>query len=112
MNNRRFLLHLIVGLLAFLIGVTAAVALGGFDPSERFMRSRHHRYQLMIPPQPLNGMSEVPQRSDDYGYGRPRTAERRYYRSLTPPPPPPPPAAPFADESEPLTQRAAPSPAR
>ncbi|MBD0325023.1 MAG: hypothetical protein ICV68_01245 [Pyrinomonadaceae bacterium] len=68
MTTRRFVLHLIVGLLSFLIGVTAAVALGGFDPLARFSRSYRRHYT--IPPQT---MSESGCRS------RRRTAEYRYY---------------------------------
>ncbi|HEX8138781.1 MAG TPA: hypothetical protein VF544_14535 [Pyrinomonadaceae bacterium] len=34
-RTRRLVLRLIVGLLTFLIGVTAAVVLGGFNPLER-----------------------------------------------------------------------------
>lgn len=86
MNKRRFVLFLIVGLLTFLIGVTAAIALGGFDPLERF--SRHGSRHLTIPPQPLIAPDKV-RKCDHtrYQYARPRTADMRYHdRSLTPPP--------------------------
>jgi hypothetical protein len=100
MNHRRFVLHLIIGLLTFLIGVTAAIALGGFDPLERFSRHGSHR-QLTIPPQPLINQSEMLERNRSCN-GLRRTADLRYRsRSLTPPPPPPAaPVTPFDDESE------------
>jgi hypothetical protein len=41
-GTRRFLLRLAVGLLAFLLGVTAAWALGAFNP---FCESRSYRYR-------------------------------------------------------------------
>lgn len=112
MKNRRFVLHLIVGLLTFLIGLTAAVALGGFDPMARFTR-RHHGYRLTIPPHSLSGDSDAPRCSHGSRKERPRAAELRYSnKSLTPPPPPPvaPPAAPFQTESEMVTPPAAPVP--
>lgn len=88
MNRRRFVLHLIVGLLTFLIGVTAAIALGGFNPLERFIRHRSSR-QLTIPPQPLLSPCKGGEHYSDYHYhyARPRTADLRYPdKSLTPPP--------------------------
>ena len=47
---RRFILRLAVGLLAFLIGVTAAWALGAFNPfqsssSERYYQHKHYGYR-------------------------------------------------------------------
>jgi hypothetical protein len=105
MNTRRFILHLIIGLLTFLIGVTAAIAIGGFNPLERF--SRHHsRRQLTIPPQQLSGTGETFEYHDGYYHGKACTAELRYrHKSLTPPPPPPPlpvepVVAPFEEENE------------
>jgi hypothetical protein len=103
MNKRRFVLFLIVGLLTFLIGVTAAIALGGFDPLERF--SRRANRHLTIPPQPLVAPDKV-YKCDHTRYqtARPRTADLRYQdRSLTPPPSRIGPAvtdAPFEEESE------------
>ena len=86
MNKRRFVLFLIVGLLTFLIGVTAAIALGGFDPLERF--SRHRGRHLTIPPQTLTTPSckGIDHYSDrHYHRVRPRTADLRYHdRSETP----------------------------
>ncbi|HEX8923064.1 MAG TPA: hypothetical protein VF766_16435 [Pyrinomonadaceae bacterium] len=42
---RRFILRLVVGLLAFLLGVTAAWALGGFNPFRSSSGTGHYRYQ-------------------------------------------------------------------
>jgi hypothetical protein len=95
-------MHLIVGLLTFLIGVTAAIALGGFDPIERFTRHNSRRH-LTIPPQTLTISGEAPERGHSCR-GMRRTADLRYRdRSLTPPTPPAPPAAPvvpFDEDSE------------
>jgi hypothetical protein len=48
-GTRRFILRLAVGLLAFLIGVSAAWALGGFNPfqsssGERYYKHKSYRY--------------------------------------------------------------------
>lgn len=108
MNRRRFVLHLIVGLLTFLIGVTTAIALGGFDPLERFIRHRSSRH-LTIPPQPLTSPCKAIDHEYHYHYVRPRTADLRYPdRSLTPPPTPIGPSEPntlFEEESETLPPR-------
>lgn len=79
MTTRRFILHLIVGLLCFLIGVTAAVALGGFDPLARFSRS--HRHQYTIPPQSLTDTETMTEHYNSGYRSRRRTAELRYYGS-------------------------------
>lgn len=109
MNTKRFVLHLIVGLLAFLLGVTAAIALGGFNPVARLNRS-YERRSFTIPQQSLS-VDEVPQRYNGCSHSRPRTAELRFQSDLydsaapnvlatpddgadIPPPPPPPPSAP------------------
>ena len=42
---RRFILRLAVGLLAFLIGVSAAWAFGGFNPFQRFSGERNYRHK-------------------------------------------------------------------
>jgi hypothetical protein len=44
-GTRRFILRLAVGLLAFLIGVSAAWALGGFNPFQSFSGTRHYRHK-------------------------------------------------------------------
>lgn len=96
MTKRRFLLHLLVGLLTFLIGLSAAVAFGGFNPLERFYRSRFRR-ELTIPPQSLT-TTTITERTHSCPYSRPRTAELRHrFDSLTPPPPP---APIFEEENE------------
>jgi hypothetical protein len=105
MNTRRFVLHLIIGLLTFLIGVTAAIAIGGFNPMERFSRN-HSRRQLTIPPQQLSGTDETVERYSGCRHNRARTADLRYYdKSFTPPPPPPvmpvePVVVPFEEENQ------------
>jgi hypothetical protein len=42
---RRFLLRLAVGLLAFLLGISAAWALGGFNPFRNSSGTRHYRHK-------------------------------------------------------------------
>lgn len=42
---RRFLLRLTVGLLAFLLGVTAAWALGGFNPFNSSSGTRYYKHK-------------------------------------------------------------------
>ena len=104
MNTRRFVLHLLVGLLTFLIGLTAAIALGGFDPLERFIRHGSSNRQMTIPPQPLITPCTSGEYYSDYHYhyARPRTADLRYHgKSLTPPPPTT--IGPFDEESEAIT---------
>lgn len=44
-GTRRFILRLAVGLLAFLIGISAAWALGGFNPFQSSSGERYYRYQ-------------------------------------------------------------------
>ena len=48
-TTRRFILHVIVGLMAFLIGVATAMAFGGFRPFESNQSEqrnyRHYRYK-------------------------------------------------------------------
>ncbi len=102
MNTRRFVLHLIVGLLSFLIGVTAAVALGGFDPLARFTRSyRHQPHSLSAPAVKYENYSGCRMRS------RTRTADLRdddFEPSVVPPVP--------AIPDVPLDEKEAPKPPR
>lgn len=103
MNTRRLVLHLIVGLLTFLIGVTIAFALGGFDPLASF--SRHgYRHQYVIPPQSFSTQDGMP----EYQGGcreraRRRTADLRNSdtETLMRPAPPLAPVAPTASFDEP-----------
>src|SRR5687768_16682906 len=44
-GTRRFILRLAVGLLAFLLGVAAAWALGGFTPFQSTSRTRHYKHR-------------------------------------------------------------------
>ena len=102
MNTRRIVLHLIIGLLTFLIGVTFAIALGGFDPMARFTRQRIRR-QYMIPPQTLSAPATTAHEHERSScpYTQPRTADLQHqHRSLVPPPPPVAPTAPFSEKSE------------
>ena len=84
---RRFILRLIVGLLTFIIGVVAAMALGGFRPfasSPTYIYRRNAYYQSLSPEPAF-------QRYEYGGYGC------RMHHELPPPPmvdapmPPPPP---------------------
>lgn len=100
MNTRRFVLHLIVGLLAFLLGVTAAIALGGFNPLDRFDR-HYSRQRYTIPAQPLSDLSTEPERYHGCPHARPRTADLRYSLDSSDTPAPAEPVAPFVDEDVP-----------
>lgn len=105
MNTRRFVMHLIVGLLAFLIGVTATMALGGFDPLARLSR-RYDRRTYVIPVQSLS-TEEAPERYSGCRHSRlrMRTAEMNSQDDLLIPPVNPPapvaPVAPFHGEDVP-----------
>lgn len=44
-GTRRFILRVAVGLLAFLLGVTAAWAFGGFNPFQRFSGERYYKHR-------------------------------------------------------------------
>jgi hypothetical protein len=105
MTTRRFVLHLIIGLLTFLIGVTAAIALGGFDPLARLNR-RQSRYHYTIPPVALVDESDTTTESiHACPYGRPRTADMRYRVKPNAPPAPPVPLAPLDEEDVPAPPR-------
>ena len=104
MNTRRFVLHLIVGLLAFLIGVTAAMALGGFNPLAR-LSQRYDRRHYVIPAQSLS-IDEAPEGYHSCPHSRPRlrTADLCSHGApLSPPVPlaPVEPPAPFDGEDVP-----------
>jgi hypothetical protein len=101
MNTRRFVLHLIIGLLTFLIGVTAAIALGGFDPLARLNR-RHSRYYYTSPPQALVDESvTTTERGYSCPYAHRRTADMRHRFELNAPPAPSVPLAPLGEEDVP-----------
>jgi hypothetical protein len=109
MTTRRFVLHLIVGLLCFLMGLTAAVALGGFDPLARF--TPRYRRQYTIPPQSLTTPGTMTEGYSGCRQSRRRTAELRYYElesSSVPPASAVPviPEVPFDEEDAPKPPRA------
>src|SRR4051812_38548384 len=78
---RRFILRLIVGLLTFIIGVAAVMALGGFRPFQSYTISPNYNYR--------RGVSSGTLRAEpafEYHYGDGCRGMRHY----DPPPPPPP----------------------
>ncbi|HUQ32062.1 MAG TPA: hypothetical protein VM095_08075 [Pyrinomonadaceae bacterium] len=99
-GTRRFILRLAVGLLAFLLGVTAAWALGGFNPFQSSPGTRYYRYKRVYSYRNLDAPRSM-ERFDgesfdggiymEHGHG---CRARRNFGELTPPPPPPPPSAP------------------
>jgi hypothetical protein len=119
MTTRRFVLHLIVGLLTFLIGVVAAIALGSFNPLQSFSGS-YHSFSYEAPAQSLSDDNNMTERDHCRAHFRARTAELRDRQDssdqqtapdehrlapveplvplsdedATPPPPPAPPRAP------------------
>jgi hypothetical protein len=108
MNTRRLVLHLIVGLLTFLLGLTAAVALGGFDPLAR-LTQRSYSQQYTIPPQSLLDTSRSYETYGGCRKARARTAELRY-RVDPLAPPAPPSVAPAAPVLPPFDEDDAPPP--
>ena len=96
---RRFILRLAVGLLAFLLGITAAWALGGFNPfqsssGERYYR--HHRSYRGLDVQPENADMPPHYRKRDRcrargALGELTTPEVPYGADAPVPPSPPPP---------------------
>lgn len=86
---RRFILRLAVGLLAFLIGVTAAWALGGFNPFQSSSGERYYRHQHYGSDRHWDGMSDAdvvyPVYREHGCRGR-----GRVFGKLPPPPPPAP----------------------
>jgi hypothetical protein len=89
-GTRRFLLRLAVGLLAFLLGVTAAWALGGFNP---FQESRSSRYRYYNSSGSLGETREPAVVYPVYRYHGHGCRMRERLGELPPPPPP----APSAD---------------
>ncbi len=85
--TRRFILRLAVGLFAFLLGISAAWALGGFNPFQSSSGERHYRYQR---DGFRHGLDAQPGSAD-----MPRAYRKRdkcNVPSLSELPPPPPPA--------------------
>ena len=83
-GSRRFLLRLAVGLLAFLIGVTAAWALGGINPFQSFSGTRYYRQynRYGYYPRAEGGTILL---KEEHG-----CKMKRRISELPPPPPPPP----------------------
>jgi hypothetical protein len=72
---RRFILRLIVGLLTFVIGIVAAMALGGFRPFQGFATSPSYMYRRNVV---IEAVPAIEYR------------EHREHGCRMPPPPPPP----------------------
>ncbi|HEY0385039.1 MAG TPA: hypothetical protein VGC64_03475 [Pyrinomonadaceae bacterium] len=77
MTTRRFVLHLIVGLLTFLIGVVAAIALGSFNPLQSLSGS-YHSSSYAAPAQSLSDDQSMSEHDHCRMHFRARTAELRY----------------------------------
>ena len=99
-GTRRFILRLAVGLLAFLIGVTVAWAVGGINPFQSFSGTRSYRqykrpchYRGSVAPQPAFEYNV-----EEREHGVTLLKELRGYKMRKGvselPPPPPAPAAP------------------
>jgi hypothetical protein len=89
-GTRRFILRLAVGLLAFLLGVTAAWALGGFTPFHSSSGTWNYRYQR-YDSSSSDGVAPVP--AFDHPRYRKHGCRMRGELGELPPPPP----APHAD---------------
>ena len=87
--TRRFILRLAVGLLAFLLGVTAAWALGGFNPFHSSSGTVNYRYQRSY----SSDGAELTPAFDHPRYRKHGCRMRGEFGELPPPPPP----APHAD---------------
>ncbi len=84
---RRFILRLAVGLFAFLIGISAAWALGGFNPFQSSSGGRYYRYQRDGSRRGLDVQSGTADMPRVY-----RKHDRCNVPALSELPPPPPPA--------------------
>ena len=78
--TRRFILRLIVGLLTFLIGVAAAIALGGFRPFQSFTGSPNYIYRRST-------YYTSPKAEPAFEYEYHERGCRMRHRELPPPPP-------------------------
>ena len=81
--TRRFILRLIVGLLTFLIGVAAAMLLGGFRPFQSFASSPNYIYRRGVY---YNSLRAEP--AFEYEYGEHGCGGTRHRTAELPPPPP------------------------
>ena len=88
--TRRFILRLAVGLLAFLIGVSAAWALGGFNPFQRSSSERYYKYRNY---RSYRDRDLSPEPNVIYPMYRKHECDARRALGKLPPPPP----APHAD---------------
>lgn len=88
--TRRFILRLAVGLLAFLIGVSAVWALGGFNPFQSSSGNRYYRYQRSH--RGMDAQTDTADMPPVY-HKRDRCGTRHLMDELPPMPPP----APHAD---------------
>jgi hypothetical protein len=93
-GTRRFILRLIVGLLTFMIGVGAAMLLGGFTPFQSFSGSRYYRHSGQD--YYRSGTTATTEPAFIYPIYRKRADGCRMRGELGKLPPPPPPA-PHAD---------------
>jgi hypothetical protein len=97
-GTRHFILRVAVGLLAFLLGVTAAWALGGFNPFQSSTGVRYYRYQRTYSyrnwdaPRSLERFDA--ENSDTIYLEHGHSCRRKRDSVELPPPPPPPPSAP------------------
>jgi hypothetical protein len=97
-GTRRFILRLAVGLLAFLIGISAAWALGGFNPFQSSSGKRDYRYQRYGS---YRGLAAQPETADmpPVYHKRDRCRARHLMDEMPPNQPP----APHADAPMPPT---------
>ena len=86
---RRFILRLVIGLLAFLIGVGAVWALGGFNPFQSSAGERYYRYQRHSSQRGLQVQPETADMPAVYGK-RDSCKTRGLMMDELPPPPPAP----------------------
>jgi hypothetical protein len=99
-GTRRFILRLAVGLLAFLLGVTAAWALGGFNPFQSSTGTRYYRYQRTYSyrnwdaPRSLERFEAETDGAIHMEHGHGCRMRRDFGELIPPPPPAPPPSAP------------------
>jgi len=86
-GTRRFILRLAIGLLAFLIGVSAAWAFGGFNPFQRFSSERGYRHRQY---RSYRNGDATPEPALIYPKYRKHECDARRALGELPPPPPAP----------------------